>query len=99
MLTCYHSWWGKSSQLQAERRMLRLLHKSSFLSSGSLKGEQNVNEVTLVGILGIASRDLREGRNLHALQLFGSLAQVEFKRQRDARLGFFWHRVFNYADP
>lgn len=44
-------------------------------------------EVACTTFLGIASRDLKEGRNLHALQLFGSLAKVEFTRQSDARLG------------
>ncbi|HEU5004666.1 MAG TPA: hypothetical protein VFT49_01090 [Candidatus Saccharimonadales bacterium] len=46
-----------------------------------------MSEGRLAGILGVACRDLREGRNLHALQLFGSLVGVEFTYQRDARLG------------
>lgn len=68
---------------------MKLLHKSSFLRN-QIEEKTHVNdhsEVAYATLLGTASRDLREGRPLHAMRIFSSLAKVDFTRQRDARLG------------
>jgi tetratricopeptide (TPR) repeat protein len=44
-------------------------------------------EAAYATFLGIASRDLREGRFLHSLVIFGSLAKIEFGRQPVALQG------------
>lgn len=44
-------------------------------------------EVVCTTFLGIASRDLKEGRYLHALTIFGALARTDFTRRQIALQG------------
>jgi tetratricopeptide (TPR) repeat protein len=74
-------------QSPTERRFFG--HRSSYFNIRQRRKLVNSEkqEAAYARLLGIASRDLREGRYLHALVIFGSLAKVEFTRQRDARHG------------